>query len=169
VILQVLPSVPKNFSLAIVIVLHRRGGESVLTELLTEKTVLPVKEVEEKDEILSGNVYIAPADYHLLIENDRTFSLDYSEKVNYSRPSIDVSFESAAEVYGNKLIGMLLSGANADGTEGLKRIKELGGLVVVQNPSEASVSYMPQQALDDVQVDYVFDTNGIKHFFQKLK
>lgn len=161
VVIQLLPAIPSGFHLAIIIVMHRRSGESILTELLSEKTSLPVKEVEEKDPVLPGNIYIAPGDYHLLIENDKTFSLDFSEKVNYSRPSIDVTFESAAEVYGDKLIGLLLSGANADGTEGLKCIKAKGGLTVVQNPSDASVSYMPQQAVDDVEVDYILDTKGI--------
>ena len=161
VILQLLPVIPKNIPFAIVLVLHRKSGESLLTELLAEKTVLPVTEVEEKDELHPGVVYIAPPDYHLLIEQDHSFSLDYSEKINYSRPSIDVTFESAAEVFGDKSAAMLLSGANADGVDGLKHIQKSGGLTIVQDPKDASVSYMPQQALEAMDPDYIMDTEGL--------
>ncbi|WP_121357354.1 chemotaxis protein CheB [Flavisolibacter nicotianae] len=154
-ILQLLPAIQNEKGLAIVLVLHRRNSESLLPNLLSEKIAWPVKEAEEKETILAGTVYIAPADYHLLIENDKTISLDYSEKVHYSRPSIDVTFESAAEVYGESLIAILLSGANQDGSVGLKKIKEAGGYVIVQDPTEAVVSYMPQYAIDHVRVDAV--------------
>jgi two-component system chemotaxis response regulator CheB len=161
VIIGLIPFFTADMPLAIVLVLHRRSGESVLAELLREKTTFKVQEVEEKDPIEPGTIYIAPADYHLLIEQNRTFSLDYSEKVNYSRPSIDVTFEAAAEVYQDKVAAMLLSGANADGTEGLKRIQENGGMTIVQLPSDASVSYMPQQALEELHPDYILDTAGL--------
>lgn len=154
-ILQLLPAIQNEKGLAIVLVLHRRNSESLLPNLLSEKIAWPVKEAEEKETILAGTVYIAPADYHLLIENDKTISLDYSEKVHYSRPSIDVTFESAAEVYGESLIAILLSGANQDGSVGLKKIKEAGGYVIVQDPTEAVVSYMPQYAIDHVRADAV--------------
>src|SRR5688500_3447281 len=104
-ILQILPALKREPSLAVVLVLHRRGGESMLTELLQDKTAWNVKEAEEKEPIEPGTLYIAPADYHLLIEKDRTFSLDYSEKIHYSRPAIDVTFETAAEVYGPQVMG----------------------------------------------------------------
>lgn len=104
VILKVLPSIRSNFNIAIVIVLHRKNNfESVLTSLFAAKTSLPVKEAEEKDVIEPGCIYIAPADYHLLVEKNSTFSLDFSEKVNFSRPSIDVTFESAADACGSRL------------------------------------------------------------------
>ena len=122
-LLQFLPHLKQEKNLAIVLIMHRRGGESLLTQLLQEKTTWQVKEAEEKEPVLPGTIYIAPADYHLLIEKDRTFSLDYSEKVHYSRPAIDVTFEAAADVYGPAVIGFLLSGANQDGTEGLQKIK----------------------------------------------
>ena len=137
-ILQALPGLQDLNGLAVVLVLHRRNGESLLAELLNEKTSWTVKEAEEKEPILPGTVYVAPADYHLLIEKNKTFSLDYSEKVNYSRPSIDVTFESAADTFGSTVSALLLSGANADGTEGLKKIKEAGGFVMVQDPAEGA-------------------------------
>ena len=161
VILQLLPSIPQSIPFAIVLVLHRKSGESMLTELLADKTTLPVQEVEEKDQIQPGTIYIAPPDYHLLIEQDRSFSLDYSEKINYSRPSIDVTFESASDIFGSKTAAMLLSGANADGVSGLKVIQQNGGLTIIQNPLDASVSYMPQQAMDAMDSDYVLDTPGL--------
>src|SRR6476661_712311 len=143
-ILNLLPALQSEKHLAIVLVLHRRSGESLLSNLLAEKLAWPVKEAEEKESIHAGTVYIAPADYHLLVESNKTISLDYSEKVHYSRPSIDVTLESAAEVYGDSLVAILLSGANQDGTFGLQKVKEAGGYVIVQDPLDAAVSYMPQ-------------------------
>ena len=158
VLIQLLPSIRQDLAVAIVIILHRKNVESYLPDLLSEKASWPVKEAEEKEPILPGMIYLAPPDYHLLIEKDETFSLDYSEKVHYSRPAIDVTFEAAAEVYGFSSIGVLLSGANADGTEGIIKIKEAGGLTIVQDPAEATVSYMPQQAIKSLEVDYILNT-----------
>jgi len=158
VLLQVLPQLKEDLSLAVIIILHRKNAESQLAELLGDISPWSVKEAEEKEKILPGTVYIAPADYHLLIEKDKTFSLDYSEKINYSRPSIDASFETAAEAYGKAVIAILLSGANADGSAGLEKIKQAGGVTIAQNPEEASVSYMPQQAIDNLAVDYIAGT-----------
>jgi two-component system chemotaxis response regulator CheB len=168
VLMQLLPLLDADLQLAVVIVMHRKPGESLLVRLLSGKTGWPVKEVEEKENIQSGIVYVAPSDYHLLFEKDKTFSLDFSEKVHYSRPSIDVSFESAAEVYGASAIAVLLSGANADGAEGLENIRDAGGVTIVQDPQEASVSYMPQQAIDNFKVDYVADTKGIVDIVNRL-
>ena len=158
VILNVLPNISESQSYSIIIVLHRKGSESLLAELLSVRTSWPVKEAEEKDVIIPGHIYVAPADYHLLVEKDHTLSLDYSEKLHYSRPGIDASFETAAEAYGEACACLLLSGANADGTQGMKRIKELGGLTLVQHPADASVSYMPQQAVDSMSADYILNT-----------
>lgn len=147
VLLKVLPDLKENIGFAIVVVLHRKpGSDEILTELLASRTHIPVKEVEEKDKVEPGFIYLAPSDYHLLLEKDATFSLDHTEKVNYSRPSIDVTFESAADLYKDALVGMLLSGANADGVAGLLKIKKLGGRVIIQHPDSAMVSYMPAQA-----------------------
>jgi two-component system, chemotaxis family, protein-glutamate methylesterase/glutaminase len=155
VIMQLLPGLDRRNGLAVVIVLHRKSNESVLVDLLSDITLWTVKEVEEKDSIEPGVIYLAPADYHLLIEKDWTFSLDFSEKVNYSRPSIDVTFESAADVFGPALVCLLLSGANADGTAGMRLVKKMGGLALVQDPLDAAVSYMPQQAIDSMKVDKI--------------
>lgn len=167
IVLQLLPALHAT-SLAIVIVMHRKSGESILVNLLNGKTTWPVKEVEEKEPVQRKTVYIAPSDYHLLFEKDKTFSLDYSEKVHYSRPSIDVSFESAAEVYGTSVIAVLLSGANADGAAGLQCIKKAGGITIVQDPHEASVSYMPQQAIETSKIDYIADTPSMVAIINRL-
>lgn len=167
-ILQLLPALQKQSVLAIIIVLHRRSGESMLPELLNDKTPWTVKEAEEKEPVQPGTIYVAPADYHLLIERNKTFSLDYSEKVNYSRPAIDVTFETAAEVYGPVAIGLLLSGANQDGTEGLKKIKAAGGYVLIQSPAEAQVSYMPQYALDHIKADEVLTVAEVPACIRRL-
>jgi two-component system chemotaxis response regulator CheB len=161
VVMQLLPALRPRLDLAIVVVFHRKTGESFLTELLNDRVAGQVKEAEEKEPILRNTIYVAPADYHLLIEKDKTFSLDYSEKVHYSRPSIDVTFETAAEAYGPSLAAILLSGANADGAEGLSKIKSAGGLTLVQDPEEASVSYMPQQAIDLMDADHVAGTREL--------
>jgi two-component system chemotaxis response regulator CheB len=144
------PAVP------IIIVLHRKSfQDSILIDLLHAKTLLAVKEAEEKEPILPGNIYVAAADYHLLIENDHTLSLDASEKVNYSRPSINVTFESAAEAYGKQLTVILLSGANSDGVESLNFVRETGGTIIIQEPGTAEVDYMPQQAIQQGVYDWV--------------
>ena len=159
-LLKIVSALPLNNYLSVVIIIHRKNdGESILTNLLSFRTNLIVKEVEDKEIIAGGSIYIAPADYHLLIENETMFSLDSSEKVHHSRPSIDVSFESVAEIFGVFSIGILLSGANADGAEGLKKIKQAGGFTIVQNPESAEVAYMPQQALELMSPDKILHAN----------
>ncbi|RYD80122.1 MAG: chemotaxis protein CheB [Sphingobacteriales bacterium] len=156
VIMKILPKLKKDFSIPVVIIMHRNTvSDSALTELLASRTFLTVKEAEDKDQLEPGSIYIAPPDYHLLIEADGTISLDASERVHYSRPSIDVSFMSAAVAYKNEGVAILLSGANADGAEGIKAIKDCGGYTIVQDPDEASVGYMPQQALLTKAVDEI--------------
>ena len=148
VVLQIVTALPRSSGAAFVIVIHRKAdSESVLTSLLSNRTALAVKEVEDKEDIRPDTVYVAPADYHLLLEDHYSFSLDCSEKIHFSRPSIDVSFDAAAETFGSRCAGVLLSGANADGATGLKQIRERGGFTIAQEPSSAEVSYMPQQAI----------------------
>lgn len=169
VILQVLPKLEHINSIAIILVLHRRNtDDNVLEELLRMKSALNVDEIEDKTPIVPGRLYVAPADYHLLIETNLEFALDVSEKVHYSRPSIDVAFDSASEVFGNKLIGILLSGANSDGTEGLISIKKNGGTVVIQSPETADVPYMPTFALKHLAADHVFSPIEIAQFIKDL-
>ena len=153
VLLQLLPQLQVPIGFALVIVLHRKSTESILVELLADRTHLPVKEAEDTEPLHPGTIYVAPPGYHTLLEGNGSLSLDCSEKVNWSRPSIDVTFETAAEVYGETLVGILLSGANRDGVAGLRRIAAQGGLVWVQDPATAQVAYMPQSAVEDLQVD----------------
>jgi two-component system chemotaxis response regulator CheB len=147
-IFKVLADLRNDFSAPILFVVHRiHSADTGLEELLATKTTLAVSEVEEKDVIEKGHLYICPPDYHVLIEPDESFSLDVSEKINFSRPSIDVVFRSAADVFGSRLIAILLSGANTDGAAGMLQVQEKGGITIVQEPPDAQVSYMPEQAL----------------------
>jgi two-component system, chemotaxis family, protein-glutamate methylesterase/glutaminase len=168
VILEILPLLRTDLDYAVVLVMHRRSGDSLLTGILSDKTKLEVKEAEEKEAIRRGIIYIAPADYHLLVEKDKTFSLDYSEKIHYSRPAIDASFETAADAYGPHAVGLLLSGANADGAIGLLEIKQAGGLTLVQDPAEATVSYMPQQAIELNAANKILSTSQIIQLLNEL-
>ncbi len=143
-------------------------AESPLVELLANRTSWPVKEAEEKEQARAGTIYVAPADYHLLLERDETFSLDYSEKVHHSRPSINSTFESAAECYGASLICLLLSGSNADGTEGLQAVKRSGGTTAVQDPFASEIPYMPQQALAHVAIDMIVSQKNLNDFVNIL-
>ena len=145
-----------DLNAAVIVVQHlpNQANDSMIS-LLNEVSQLPVKEAEEKEPIRPGIVYLCPPDYHLLIEADRSFALSAEPKVNYSRPSIDVLFESAAEVYRTRLVGVVLTGANADGSAGLKIIKQYGGLAIVQDPGDAAYAEMPQAALDAVEVDTI--------------
>jgi len=169
VIIYILENLPDDYPIPVLLIIHRSNvNDSMLPDLLVQKSKLTVREVEEKDKIISSCVYLAPADYHVLIENDETFTLDYSEKLNYSRPSIDVSFISAARIYGRNLTGILLSGANEDGAEGLKEIKEQGGHTIIQHPNEALVSYMPLQASHKSKIDEVLNTGEITRYLISL-
>ncbi|WP_338871139.1 chemotaxis protein CheB [Spirosoma sp. SC4-14] len=170
VLLRILPALQPAMPFTVIIVLHRKNsGDSTLEHLLAGKTSIPVKEVDDKEPLLPAHIYVAPADYHLLIENDFTVSLDDSEKVNYSRPALDVTFESAADVYRNTLVGILLSGANADGTKGLAAIKRMGGITVVQNPSTAQAAFMPQQAILNTTIDHILDIPELIQFINSIR
>lgn len=165
VLLQLLPEMDNTISCPVIIVLHRKTAEdTILEDLIAVKATLPVAEVEDKTPLEGGSIYIAPSGYHLLVENDHTLSLDTSEKINYSRPSIDVAFESAAEVYGKSLTAILLSGANADGTHGLNAVKEKGGITIVQDPATAEIGFMPQNAIDIVYPDHILSISQILQF-----
>jgi two-component system chemotaxis response regulator CheB len=156
--------------IAIIIIIHRsQVSEQGLEEIITAKTGLPAKEIEEKEVPVEGWLYVCPPDYHLLFEKDESFTLDYSEKVNFCRPSIDVSFQSAADVFGSSLVGILLSGANSDGAEGLAYVKERKGVTIVQNPDDAEVPYMPLQAIHRNIADHIFTTSEIREFIEGLR
>jgi two-component system chemotaxis response regulator CheB len=160
---------PKDFSTPIIIVQHINPlSDSQWIKLLNDKSNLNIKEADEKESIEPGNVYIAPPNYHLLIEKNKTFSLTVDERVNFARPSIDVLFESAADAYKDKLIGVILTGSNNDGTQGIKCIKKYGGLVVIQDPETAESSFMPASAMAAVQPDYVLSLKGIVDLFIRI-
>ncbi|HVI46982.1 MAG TPA: chemotaxis protein CheB [Chitinophaga sp.] len=164
-ILTMLPALDPQLRAAIIIVLHRYNQpQSMLEDVLAAKTNLSVKEAEEKEPLMPGVIYVAPADYHLLIERDHTLSLDYSEKVHFCRPSIDVTFSSAAAAYGPDLTALLLSGANDDGVEGLVDVHDAGGITIVQTPDTALVDFMPRQAIGSAPVDHILDAREMAVF-----
>ena len=141
---------------SIVIVLHLpEGQDSRLVEVFAARLGLPVEEARPHAPVLPGHIYFAPPGYHLLVEADRSFSLSCEPPVLFSRPSIDVLFESCAEALGERAAGMLLTGANEDGARGLARIHERGGLTAVQDPSEAAYPTMPAAALRLAEPDFV--------------
>ena len=147
-----------NFHLPVICVLHI-GNNNIKTyiSILNDKTVFTVKEAEEKEILQPKTVYFAPPNYHLQIEKDFTLSLSTDKKVNYSRPSIDVLFETAAWAYKNELLGVLLTGSNRDGAEGLQNIKEFGGITIVENPATALANIMPETAIIKCEPNYVLD------------
>jgi two-component system, chemotaxis family, protein-glutamate methylesterase/glutaminase len=157
---------PIGFSTPIIIVQHiGTRSENIWIQLLNDKSNVEIKEADEKETIDKGKVYIAPPNYHLLIEKNKTFSLTVDERVNFARPSIDVLFETAAEAYQEKLIGVVLTGSNNDGSKGIKRIKELGGLTIVQEPETAESPYMPASAIETIQPDYILPLEDIIKLF----
>jgi two-component system, chemotaxis family, protein-glutamate methylesterase/glutaminase len=169
VLIDILPLLPHTLDFPIVIILHRKSGQDLLLEdLMASKTKLKVQEVEDKTPLQPGCIYVAPADYHLLFEKDHRLALDISEKINYSRPSIDVSFESAAKAYGPKLTAILLSGANSDGTNGLYFVKKAGGTIAVQNPESALMPFMPRNAAEHNEVDHSADAKGLLALIEKM-
>lgn len=161
-LLRIVMALPEETRLAVVVVVHRRNGnDSILTDLLKARTGRRVKEVEDKEAIKAETIYIAPSDYHLLVEDTQSFALDISEKVHFSRPSIDVSFTSAAHTFGNRCAAILLSGANADGAEGLLAIREARGFVAIQDPQLSEVGFMPQQGLNLLKPDALINDDNL--------
>ncbi len=143
-----LPALPAETGVSIFIVMHLpRDRPSVLADILSRKCVLPVHEAQDKEPVLPGTVYVAPTNYHLLVDTGPQIALSADDPVHYSRPSVDVLFESAAEVYGERLLGMILTGANEDGARGLAAIKDAGGVTLVQAPDTAVSPTMAMSAL----------------------
>lgn len=144
-----LPTLPDDYPLPILVVVHLPPDKkSVMADLLRSKCRVDVREAEEKEPIEGGTVYLAPPDYHLLVESDRRLALSSEEQVNFARPAIDVLFETAADAYGAGLVGIVLTGANGDGAHGLRAIMDAGGIGLVERPDAAYASAMPQAALD---------------------
>ncbi|MBV1879158.1 MAG: chemotaxis protein CheB [Pseudomonadales bacterium] len=164
-----LPQLSKTFDKPIIIVQHRAASsDTFLSEHLNSLSLIQVEEAEEKQPIKSGTVYLAPAGYHLLIEQDMTFSLSCDERVNFTRPSVDVLFESAADCYTHQLLGIILTGYNSDGAKGLQRIKQAGGLALVQDPEDAEVPDMPLAAIKITPVDAILTLDQLAQYLNRL-
>ncbi|WP_157447124.1 chemotaxis protein CheB [Cytophaga aurantiaca] len=147
-LIHVLSALPADYFLPIIVVQHRgKEHTKLLEEILQTKCLMRVKQADEKEKIHGACIYIAPPDYHLLIEQDETFSLTSDIYVKHSRPSIDLLFATAAEVYKEKLVGIILTGASSDGAEGMLEIRRAGGYTIAQEPTTAEYPYMPQASV----------------------
>jgi two-component system chemotaxis response regulator CheB len=168
-LMALLPTLSVAFRTPIFIVLHLpRDQPSLLSQIFLQKCALPVCEAVDKEPVRSGTVYFAPPDYHLLIDEGPCLALSADELVNYSRPSIDVLFESAADIYRARLLGIILSGANEDGAEGLAAVHAAGGITIVQQPDSAQVKQMVVAALNRNPTSHVLDLEGIAAVLRTL-
>ena len=168
-LLTLLPLLPKDFDLPVVVVVHLAPDKpSYMPEVLGSRTHLRVKEAEDKEPLERGHLYVAPPNYHLLIERDRSFSLSMDAPLHFSRPAIDVTFDSAADVFAERLVGVLLSGANEDGAAGLARIVDRGGTILIQRPSTAAALAMPEAALAATHDNHVLSPPEIGTFLGRL-
>lgn len=158
---------PSNFQIPIVVVLHL-GDKPLIPSAFHPPKGVKLTEAEEKEPILSHHIYFAPAGYHLLVEDDSTFSLSTEEKVQFARPALDVTMESLAQVYRSKLLGIVLTGANEDGAFGLSVIKKLGGLTIVQDPEEANHKSMPMAAIKKSTPDLILPLEKIGELLKSL-
>lgn len=166
---KILKAIPHNFPYPIIVCLHRMKNVSEgMLDVFAKASTNQVKEPNDKETIKAGSVYIAPSNYHMLVERDLTFSLSTDILENYSRPAIDVTFESCAKVYKNALIGILLTGANKDGVEGMCSLKKRGGITIVQNPDECMAPYMPQAAIQKKCIDHVLTSDEIIQFLKNF-
>jgi two-component system chemotaxis response regulator CheB len=169
-LLNIFTPLRKGFSLPVLVVLHLPDERnSQLAQVFRHRLAIPVEEAQDKQDIRPGTLYVATPGYHLSIEADRSLSLSLEAPVHHSRPSIDVLFESAADVYGPRLLAVLLTGANSDGARGLARVKELGGFTVVQDPQEAQVATMPEAALKLHEPDHILTLQGIGQLLAGLE
>ncbi len=165
----ILPALPKAFRLPVMVVVHVPAGKrSVLAELFQAKCRVQVKEADDKEPIIGGTVYFAPSDYHLLIESDKSLSLSSDEPVLFSRPSIDVLFESAADAYGAALVAVILTGANHDGAKGMMAVLDAGGRAIVQDPESAFASAMPQAAIEMCPAARIMSLGAIAAYLQEV-
>lgn len=162
-----LPALARDFPLPVVVVQHRGRDGDDLCQFLRRRSALPLGEPEDKEELVPGRVYLAPRDYHLLVERDG-FALSTEAPVSYARPSINVLFESAADVYRERTIGVILTGANHDGARGLARIKSYGGLAVAEEPASAESRGMPEAAIAATHVDAILPLAEIAPYLNQL-
>jgi len=169
-LLHMLPGLPKGYRVPIIAVLHvMPGRQSQLAEVFQQRLAVPVREAGDKDEVVPGTLYFAPAGYHLLLEDADSFALSCEAPVHFARPSIDVTMETAADAYGPALVGILLTGANEDGAAGLAAIGKAGGLTVVQDPQEAEVDAMPRHAIRVRTPDLVLPLEDIRRLLLMLE
>jgi two-component system chemotaxis response regulator CheB len=168
-LMAVLADLPRGFRLPLMVVLHLpEDRESQLAEIFQNRLPIAVRQAADKESIAPATLYFAGPGYHLSVEMERTFSLSCEEAVHHSRPSIDVLMESAADAYGPALAGVLLTGANSDGAAGLARIKQQGGLTVVQDPAEAEAPAMPEAAIRRLQPDFILKLADIRDLLLAL-
>ncbi|MFD0794456.1 chemotaxis protein CheB [Mucilaginibacter litoreus] len=159
---RMVKQLPERFNKTVIIVIHRKKNFfSEIEKLFAENSRMLLREVSDKEPIRQNTIYIAPANYHTLVEEEGFFSLDVSEAVWYSKPSIDVTFESVADVYNKSAAAILLSGANQDGAEGLLKLRQSGALTIAQDPADAEMAEMPQSAIDIQAAEYVLTTKEI--------
>ncbi|MCQ4253290.1 chemotaxis protein CheB [Stutzerimonas stutzeri] len=167
---MVLEGLPGGYRPPILVVQHiPASGPTHLAEIFARRTRLQVKEADDKDQLRSGMLYFAAPGYHLLVEADRSLSLSQDDAVHFSRPSIDVLFESAADTWGAQVAGVLLTGANEDGAAGLEAIHRNGGLTVIQDPAEAAMPTMPRAALQRFAPDYILPLRDIHRLLRELE
>jgi two-component system chemotaxis response regulator CheB len=169
VVTRILSALPNTFNMPVFLSLHRlKHIRSGFLEALSLKSNLPIVEPDDKEQIKPGRAYLAPSNYHMFVELGNRIALSTEEPVHHSRPSIDLSFITAANVYRDKLIGIILSGANSDGANGLKKIKDNNGLTLVQDPDECQVRTMTESSIRLTRVDHIFKTEEIIQFLLKL-
>lgn len=169
-LMAILAALPAGFTAPIAIVIHMLPTQpSHLVALLGRQSARRVVEPEDKEPLEPSTIYVAPPNYHMLIERTHAIALSVDDPVNYSRPSIDVLFESAADAYGKDTIGVLLSGSNADGAAGLKRIADAGGIAFVQKPESAAYAVMPQAALQSLPTAGAYDPSEMATAISKLR
>ncbi|KPX17642.1 Protein-glutamate methylesterase CheB [Pseudomonas syringae pv. delphinii] len=169
-LLKIFSYLGPDFGLPILTVLHvPEDRRSQLAHVFQNRLAIPVKEADDKEDIVPGTLYVAPSGYHVSVESDFSLSLSQEDRVFYSRPSIDILFGSAADAYGPRLAGVLLTGANNDGARGLMQIKKYGGFTVIQDPSQAQVSTMPEAGLALHSPDYLLSLNDIGRLLVELE
>jgi len=169
-IVKILAGLPKNYPFPVFLCLHRlKHVRMGFVEALNLKSNIPVVEPEDKQSIKPGIAYLAPSNYHMLVEVGNTIALSTDKMVKYSRPSIDLTFDSASNVYRHKLVGVIVSGANSDGADGIKQAKDRGALTIAQDPLEATIQTMPSAAINATKIDHVLKIDELVKFLVNLQ
>lgn len=169
VVLKLISVLPKNLNLPVFICLHRlRSARSGFSETMRVRSPLKIVEPLDKEKIVPGVIYVSPANYHMYITTNNLIQLSVEDEVNHSRPSIDITFQSAAELYRENLMGIILSGANNDGAFGMLKIKEMGGITIAQNPAECEISVMPDCCIENKSVTRIESTQEIIESIKKF-